>query len=71
MAVIQLTPRQTEVLSLVAEGRTNAEIAATLGISPATVKQHVMVLRIKLGETSKRRLAARAREVIDAGAVRS
>ncbi len=42
-AVIQcntLTPRQREVLQLVAEGRTVKEIAATLSISPKTVEFH-------------------------------
>lgn len=64
MARIELTPRQTQVLRLVADGQTNDEIAAKLGICASTVKQHVMVLRLKLGEKSKRKLAARAREVI-------
>jgi DNA-binding NarL/FixJ family response regulator len=43
-----LTGRETEVLRLVAEGRTNAEIAAELVLSPLTVKTHVSRILTKL-----------------------
>jgi DNA-binding CsgD family transcriptional regulator len=36
-----LTPRQHEILSLVADGLTNGEIALALGISPETVRKHL------------------------------
>jgi two-component system NarL family response regulator len=39
-----LTPRQLEILSLIAKGRTNKEIASALGISERTVKFHVAAL---------------------------
>ncbi len=44
-----LTPRQSEVLALLAEGRTNAEIAQALGIGVRPVKYHVEGLLRHLG----------------------
>lgn len=44
-----LTPRETDVLRQVARGLSNVEAAAALGISPATVKDHVAVILGKLG----------------------
>lgn len=43
-----LSLREREVLSLLARGRTNKEIAADLGISVATVKCHVSVILMRL-----------------------
>jgi DNA-binding NarL/FixJ family response regulator len=48
-----LTARELEVLRLVAVGKTNQEIAASLGISAKTVEKHVGEVFVKLGVTSR------------------
>lgn len=53
-----LSPREKEVLALVAEGRSNKAIAETLFVSPNTVKTHVASLLTKLRVESRVQLAA-------------
>jgi DNA-binding CsgD family transcriptional regulator/tetratricopeptide (TPR) repeat protein len=53
-----LTARELEVASLIAEGRTNAEIAQGLGIAPKTVSAHVEHILARLGATRRAEIAA-------------
>lgn len=48
-----LTPRETAVLQLLAEGLSNKGIAARLGISDQTVKFHVAAISGKLGAANR------------------
>jgi len=56
----RLSPREREVLALVAEGRSNKAIAAALFVSPNTVKSHVAALLTKLEVETRVQLAALA-----------
>jgi DNA-binding NarL/FixJ family response regulator len=53
-----LSPREREVLDLVAQGARNKQIAALLSISQFTVKRHVQNILEKLGVPSRRAAAA-------------
>jgi DNA-binding NarL/FixJ family response regulator len=48
-ALDELSPRESEVLSLMAEGRTNAGIAKRLWLTERTVETHVRTILMKLG----------------------
>jgi len=48
-----LTRRETEMVNLIAQGKTNKEIAADLGISEATVRTHIYNLFQKVGASSR------------------
>jgi DNA-binding CsgD family transcriptional regulator/tetratricopeptide (TPR) repeat protein len=58
-----LTPREREVLALIAEGRTDRQIAEALFISPRTVAMHVSSILTKLGVTNRGGAAAVAHRV--------
>jgi DNA-binding CsgD family transcriptional regulator len=59
---VRLSPREQEVLGLVARGMTNAEIAATLVLSEHTVHRHVANILAKLGTSSRAAAVATATE---------
>ena len=55
-----LTPREHEVLALVADGRTDAEIAEALVISKKTASVHVASIKGKLGAGSRAEIVSMA-----------
>lgn len=55
-----LTPREREVLRLVAQGRANKEIALALAVSERTVKFHVSAVMVKLGAANRTEAATLA-----------
>jgi DNA-binding CsgD family transcriptional regulator len=59
-----LTARQTDVLTLLTEDLTNAEIADRLFISTRTVDHHVSAILVKLGASNRSEAAERAREAL-------
>lgn len=58
---VELTRRQFEVLELLREGLTTAEIAARLGLSPVTVRRHLSLVLGKLGVSDR----AEARHLLE------
>ncbi len=58
--VIELTPRETQVLQLLAEGLPNKVIASQLEISEHTVKFHINSIMGKLGAQSRTDAVMRA-----------
>jgi DNA-binding NarL/FixJ family response regulator len=58
-----LTGQEMKVLEALASGRSNKEIAKTLGLSPNTVKTHTANLYAKLGVTSRTRAVNAARDL--------
>ena len=51
--LVTLTERERDVLSLVARGRSNKQVAASLGIGATTVKTHLLNVFAKLGATDR------------------
>ena len=60
----RLTPREREVLDLLATGATNKTIATTLFITEKTASVHVSNLLAKLGVANRGAAAALARELV-------
>lgn len=58
-----LTPRQTEVLTLLNEGLTVPEIAVALSVSPSTVRNHIQHILLKFHVHSRFKAVARGRKL--------
>lgn len=61
---LSLSDRQQQILGLLAEGKSNKEIAADLSIEQGTVKQHLFVLFKKLGVVSRAKAAVVAEQLL-------
>lgn len=61
--VPKLSARQRELVTLLARGESNKQIARTLGITEGTVKQHLSTLFKKLGVNSRSKAVVRAAEL--------
>ena len=64
-AILKLTKRQSEVLSLLARGRSNKEIARSLDIAEATTKIHLAALLRVLGVRNRTEAAFKAATLFD------
>jgi len=63
LSAVQLSPRERQVLQLLAQGLTNREIARTLTVSASTIKIHVEHILAKLGVSDRTQAAVRAVEL--------
>lgn len=63
LPTIPLSPRELEVLQLLAQGQTNREIARALTVSVSTIKIHVEHILAKLGVSDRTQAAVRAIEL--------
>jgi DNA-binding NarL/FixJ family response regulator len=60
LSIAALTPRETEVLSWIAKGKTNRDVGEILGMSPRTVNKHLEHVYEKLGVETRAAAAALA-----------
>ena len=56
---VELTTREREVLSWVARGKTNSEVAALLWLAPSTVRKHLENVYAKFGVSTRTAAVAR------------
>jgi DNA-binding CsgD family transcriptional regulator len=68
LRAVGVTSRELEVLRLIADGRSNREIAATLYLSPRTVEKHVERLLMKTGAANRTALAGLLHATADGSA---
>lgn len=66
-----LTPRASEALLWLAQGKTNTDIASILGVTESTIKKYVQEMFDKLGVETRGAAAVRALEVLNAAPVES
>ena len=59
-SIPELSPRQLEILNLIAKGFSNSEIAGIAGISLETVKDHIKKILMRLGVSSRTEAASLA-----------
>ncbi|MGA0588657.1 response regulator transcription factor [Dyella sp. KRB-257] len=70
--VASLTPQQFRVLTMIAEGLLNKQIAWDLGVSEATVKAHMTAIMRKLGVNNRTQVALAASQLaVDPGAMQA
>jgi DNA-binding NarL/FixJ family response regulator len=67
LSALGLTPREAEVLLWVAQGKSNADIAAILETTVHTVKKHLQNIFEKLGVETRNGATVRALETLGAG----
>jgi len=63
LSALQLSPRERQVLQLLAQGLTNREIARALTVSASTIKIHVEHILAKLGVSDRTQAAVRSIEL--------
>ena len=65
LLALGLTPRATEALLWLAQGKTNSDIARILGVTESTIKKHVQEMFDKLGVETRGAAAVRALELLN------
>ena len=63
LAYLRISPREEEVLGLMAAGKSNKDIARALGLSPNTVKTHLSRVYEKLGVSRRTEALAKAKDL--------